>query len=758
MRFLICILWLLFSSLSASSQNSNHTGRPRVGVVLSGGGAKGAAHIGVLRAIEEYRIPIDYIVGTSAGAALGALYSIGYTVDQLEHIVKTADWDALMTDRSPQNTLSPVQRERNARFILNIPLSRRAKPELEGFVKGRNLNNFLTRLTLGYHDSISFDSLNIPFACVATNLLNGEEIVLRNGVLAMAMRASMSIPGVLPPVQLWGMSLVDGGLTNNFPVDVARKMGADIVIGSTVQRPLNDSLPITGLQEVIQQIVSISSRHKFKENVKDCDLCLRINTDGVSTMDFTSAAIDTMLVRGYNTSRDFDKKFQELQRLLGIVPDTLSVSHKTSAADSVSSAYTLPPYKEDELPELRSENAVFDIHEIRFDSITTAEERIIRRACNLVNYSLVSQEQIEKAVHLLGTRFLYMDANYSLNHIGDGYDLVFHARHRMASNVGVGAHFDSEELAALLLDADFILHTHVPSWVGVTARLGKQYVGEVNFTVEPMLNRQLSVYYRLSHHDLDACFKGKKAFNLEFRKHMAGVTLAYRQVKNFDWEMGMNFTCFDVTDVLFNKNNVSEDIFPKSDKYYTLFAGFKFNSQDDGYFPTKGVRASAHYEFVTDNVSRFKSPHAFSAVMASWESAVSFGDRFVFQPRISGRWLPDSKTPFVYRNAVGGVMAAKYLPQQLPFVGISNFELVRNTLLMFDMKMRYQVLKRNYVTLLAAVLAEQDKIKHMDHAKYVEGLGLQYSYDTNFGPVEALLSYSPHCRRPYFFVSVGFNF
>lgn len=758
MRLLICFLGIFFGFLSANAQSAKDTGRPRVGVVLSGGGAKGAAHIGVLRAIEEYKIPIDYLVGTSAGAALGALYCMGYSVDQLEQMVKTADWEALMTDRSPQNTLSPVQRERSARFILNIPLSRKAKPELEGFVKGRNLNNFLSRLTLGYHDSISFDSLKIPFACVATNLLNGEEIVLRNGVPAVAMRASMSIPGILPPVQLRGMSLVDGGLTNNFPVDVARKMGADIVIGSTVQRPLNDSLPITGLQEVIQQIVSISSRHKFEENVKDCDLCLRINTDGVSTMDFTLSAIDTMLVRGYSTSRAFDQEFRKLQHRLGIVPDSLYVPDESSSTDTISSAYTLPPYKEDDLSDLRSENAVFDVHEIRFDSITIAEERIIRKACNLIDNLPVSQEQIEKAVLLLANRFLYMDANYSLNHLGDGYDLVFHAHNRMASNVGIGAHFDSEELAALLLDANFILHSHVPSWVGVTARLGKQYVGEVNFTIEPMLNRQLSVYYRLSHHDLDACFKGKKAFNLEFRKHMAGVTIAYRQVRNFDWEMGANFTCFDVTNVLFNKNNVSEEIFPKSDKYYTLFAGFKFNSQDDEYFPTKGARASAHYEFVTDNVSKFNSPNAFSTIIASWESAIAFGQKFVLQPRISGRWLPVSKTPFVYRNAVGGGMTAKYLPQQLPFVGISNFELVRNTLLVFDVKMRYEILNRNYVTLLAAVLAEQDKIKHMDKANYLEGFGLQYSYDSKFGPVEALLSYSPHCRRPYFFVSVGFDF
>lgn len=752
--FILLSLWWC-GLLSVAGQPRGE--RPRIGVVLSGGGAKGAAHIGVLRAIEEYDIPIDYIAGTSAGATLGALYAMGYTVNQLETLVRTADWESLMTDRSPRGILSPVQREQSGRYILNIPLSRRARPELEGFVRGRNLNNFLTRLTLGYHDSISFDSLRIPFACVATNLQNGDEIVLRQGVPAVAMRASMSIPGVLPPVRLNGMSLVDGGLCNNFPVDVVRKMGADIVIGSTVQRPLNDSLPVTGVQGVIQQIVSIASRHKYEENVKDCDICLRINTDGVSTMDFTPAAIDTMLARGYRTSQEADTAFRQIQLLVRghregqgtAVPDS---------RDSLSSAYTLPPYLDDELPVQQSAEAVFAVRHIVFDSITIAEERIIRKACRLQPGDPVTQQQIEQAVMLLNTRFLYQDAHYSLNPIGNGYDLYFHAHHRMASNVGVGARFDSEEMAALLLDAHLVMPTHVPSWVGISARLGQQYAAGLHFTIEPLLNRQFSVSYRLSHHDLDAFYKGRKAFNLEFRKHVANFAFAYRQARNFDWEMGANFTCFKVTNVLFNKEHEGVGLFPESDQYYTVYAGFKYNSQNHDYFPTTGVKSFVHYEFVTDHLTRLKAPHAFSALSASFETVFPMGTRFALLPRLSGRWLPNEKTPFVYRNAVGGEGFGKYLQHQLPFVGLSHFELVRNTLLILDARLRYQPVKRHYATLWASVLAEQDKIKHMHHANYLGGVGLQYSYDSKFGPVEALLSYSNRCTHPFFFVSVGFDF
>ncbi len=234
-------LWLCSQPVRAQKGNAAQN-RPRVGLVLSGGGAKGAAHIGVIRAVEQAGIPIDYIAGTSMGAIVGGLYAMGYTTDELEQLVKMQDWEMLLSDKSPRKQLSPEQRERKGRYILNIPLSRSAKPKMDGFVRGRNLGNMLARLTVGYHDSISFDILHIPFACVATNLANGDEVVLRSGKLSAAIRASMAIPGVFTPVVMEGKTLVDGGLCNNFPVDVARRMGADIVIGSTVQRVFNDTM------------------------------------------------------------------------------------------------------------------------------------------------------------------------------------------------------------------------------------------------------------------------------------------------------------------------------------------------------------------------------------------------------------------------------------------------------------------------------------------------------------------------------------
>lgn len=753
---------LLFFPLSSFPQPFKE--RPRVGVVLSGGGAKGAAHIGVLRAIEEAGVPIDYIAGTSMGAIVGGLYAMGYTVDELDSLVRTADWAYLLSDRPPRRVLSPLQRERRERFVLNIPLSREKRAELNGFVRGRNLGNLLAQLTVGYHDSIQFDSLPIPFACVATNLANGEEVDFRAGVLQTAIRASMAIPGVFTPVEWEGRTLVDGGLVNNFPVDLVRRMGADIVIGATVQRVLADTMEITGMQGVVGQLISISSRRKFEDNIRDCDLHIGVNTQGISTMDFTPAAIDTMVRRGYVAAKS---RWADVSSIAVRVRGFSTENKEKYAEDSLRNDTLLSQKGLSENPHpfsIRSKKtahrlaSIYPVREVRFDSITMAEERIIRRACRLKDLSTITQEQIEQAVRILNERFLYLDANYSLVSIGNEYILTFHASRRLASQVGVGGHFDTEELAALLLDADVVFHTHVPSSAELTARLSQQYGVRGSFSVEPKLNHQLAFLYEYRHHDMDVYQRGNRVYNLVFQQHQAGLSFAYRQVRNFDLELGWQLAHYAFDDVLSGVIDYSDGGRLKNDTYFTAFFRLRYNSQDRGFYPSVGSKFFAEYAFTTDNMGRLRKPHAFSSVLATWETVMPLTTRLALQPRIGGRWLIGEDIPHVFTNAVGGFVLGKYVDQQLPFVGISHLETVRNVVITADAKLRYNFWKRQYATLLGALLGEQRNFRMLRHARYVYGLGLCYGYATKFGPIEATISYSSSSRRPSFFMNVGYDF
>jgi len=234
-----CTLLILGAVMSASFASENVSDperelvtRPTVGLVLSGGGARGAAHVGVIEVLDELQIPVDFIAGTSMGAIVGGLYASGMTADELAHVIETADWSALLTDRPPRAQRSFRRKSDDIGFLVDFDLGIDKSGLIfpEGFIQGQNLETALKRMALPAISIDDFDELPIPFRAVATDIVTGEAIVLDSGDLAGAMRASMSAPGIFKPVRRDGRILVDGGVSNNLPVQIVRDMGADILI------------------------------------------------------------------------------------------------------------------------------------------------------------------------------------------------------------------------------------------------------------------------------------------------------------------------------------------------------------------------------------------------------------------------------------------------------------------------------------------------------------------------------------------------
>ena len=297
---ILSTLVLLTCLIFPFSLHSQEQQRKKVGVVLSGGGAKGMAHIKALKVIEEAGIPIDYIAGTSMGAIVGGLYAIGYTPEQLDSMVRKQNWTFLLSDRVKRSSMSLTDRERSERFIVSIPFTKTPKDAASGgIVKGQNLANLFSDLTMGYHDSINFNKLPIPFACVAANVVNGEPIVFHDGILSTAMRASMAIPGVFTPVRKDSMVLVDGGIVNNYPADVVKAMGADIIIGVDLgTSDLKQLERINTPWDIVGQIVALHGYEKYGPNKEQTDLLFRPNTDPYNSASFGETALDTLIDRG----------------------------------------------------------------------------------------------------------------------------------------------------------------------------------------------------------------------------------------------------------------------------------------------------------------------------------------------------------------------------------------------------------------------------------------------------------------------------
>ena len=300
--------------------------RPRVAVVLSGGGAKGMAHIGVLKVLERAGIPVDIVTGTSMGSIVGGLYAVGWSATQLDSLVRRQDWPFLLSDRAVYSSEDLEGRRLQSTYFFSKTLRLR-KSHLSGatgVIEGKNLMRLFRHLTAGYTDSMSFDSLPRRFACVATNIVDNTEYDFHSGVLAEAMRTSMSIPGVFTSVKKGDRVLVDGGLRNNYPADIARTMGAEYVIGVTVQGPPKTADDLVHGSAVLGQIVDVNCKNKYDDNLKLTDIAIRVDTRGYNAASFTPAAIDTLIRRGENEAMRHWDEIIALKHRLGITGNGLA--------------------------------------------------------------------------------------------------------------------------------------------------------------------------------------------------------------------------------------------------------------------------------------------------------------------------------------------------------------------------------------------------------------------------------------------------
>ena len=266
--------------------------RPKIGIAFAGGGARGGAHVGVLKVLEELHVPVDYVAGTSIGSIVAALYASGMSPDEMDKVLASTDWDDALKDDQPRKDQPYRQKEDDQLYLIKAELGfHKGKLVLpQGLVQGQKLNYLLRRLTLPASNVRDFDKLRIPFRCVATDIVTGAKVVLGKGDLAKAVRASMAIPGFFTPVEWDGKLLTDGGTVDNMPVDVVRAMGADVVIAIDISTPLKKREEITSFLSITGQtsgfLTRLNVEHQIATLKKDHDVLITPNLDEVSTLDF----------------------------------------------------------------------------------------------------------------------------------------------------------------------------------------------------------------------------------------------------------------------------------------------------------------------------------------------------------------------------------------------------------------------------------------------------------------------------------------
>ncbi len=395
----------------------------RVGVALSGGAARGLAHIGVLKVLEEAGVPVDVITGTSMGSVVGGLYAVGYTAAQLDTIVTTEDWYRLLTDPVDRRDLAVERKFTEDHYLLTLPIHRGGIKLPKSVVPGQRISQLLTGLTWSAHAIRDFRALPIPFAAVATDLETSKAVVLDHGFLPDAIRASMALPSVFSPVELADTAFIDGGVVRNLPAQDARVLGADVLICSDVTDPLEPRDSIISLVDVLVQSVSFRVWDSEAEQRSKCDVLILPEVRGFSTFGFARAR--DVIARGEAAAR---------AALPGIAAALAKrrVSRRAGAPRS---------------PVIEPESVL--VTSVRFDPPDLVPGGFLARALGVRPGSWVSRRALDQRMSRLYATGLFESVGYRI----EQGDLVVLLRERAGGRFGLGLRYESRYKASVLLSS-----------------------------------------------------------------------------------------------------------------------------------------------------------------------------------------------------------------------------------------------------------------------------------------------------------------
>ena len=748
-RMILCLLFLLgFMGLSPmkaqqalqpmQSPQQLHP-RKKVGLVLGGGGAKGAAEVGVLKVLEEAGIPVDYIAGTSIGAIVGGLYAIGYDAADIDSLYRNQDWLFLLSDQVKRESETFLSKEEREKYIVHIPLSKERKVSLPtGYVKGQNIFNLFSKLTVGYHQVDDFSNLPIPYRCVAVDLVDGKEEVLSSGSLPLAMRASMSIPGVFAPVEWKGKMLVDGGALNNLPVDVAREMGADVIICVDLSTGWKKKEELKSASSVVDQLIAMMGQTKYRKNKMEADLYINPSLKGFTAASFQPEAIDTMIQRGELAAR---QKWGELMDLKKYI--------YADACDSVN--IQIMPH---EKPQKPSHTEVYHIGSIRIEGIGGEEEVWIRKKIALRDDSEVSPEEIDGTLAMLRGLNIFSRVEYRLSN-DEPYELVFMLEPNESRRISVGARFDTQDLATVIAQISNNQQFSTRHHYALTGRISRNPFLEMKYAYGNLFGAKIGFSYRLAHYDFDLYADKHKLDALEFLSHsLAGFYT--RDIGNFRLKSGVQFDYYHYHSDMFMRDGSIQS--RSSDHFLNYFASFTMDTYDRRYFPTRGSRIQVQGILHTDDGLQYADGNPFGEASFRAESALRLNSRLYLLPKLKSRFVFGSSIPAIYQNYAGGVADGYYLPWQMAWESAQHVHLLDRNVVTGQLGFRYRVKGKFYLTALGEYGKEAHKFSHILIGDDLWGGALRASYDFVLGPVSVQANYSNLGKNVGFYINAGFIF
>ncbi len=718
--FLLLIIVLNIQTFSSE--------RPKIALVLSGGGAKGFAHIGVLKVLEKNGIRPDFVVGTSIGGLIGGLYSIGYSPDQLEELVLTLKWDEYLSDDFPREYTYIYEKEEQDRYLLSFLIDSKTGIKLPaGFIQGQNIMNLLCRLTGKYHAAKDFSKLPIPFKCVACNIATGEEVVLDSGFLPEALFATMAIPTVFAPMNIDNKLLVDGGIVNNFAVDVAKKMGADFVIGVDIQSKLLAQNDIKDFADVAGQLTTLLGNDKYLENKQNCDILISPDISSFGTSDFSRESAKILIARGQLAAMSMVDSIKIIFEANHIPLDT--------------------SYSEYEFKNHFNINNV-----IAYGVGSTSLNYILEKT----NFNFPGSYDFDRINE--GIRKLYGTNTYKIIYFKllDEQDKILElkVREKPTDYVNAGFAYNSLDKASILINLTLRNQMFGGARFSLDFIIAKttSVKGSFQFIQTGLPELNLEAEYRQV--DFEIFNKKDKISDNDINYFRGDISTLSSIGNNYLMGIGGRFERFDISTFFSTtyKNEI-EDKLKKN--FFTLYAKIKFDNLDDKYLPKSGSKILLEYDYSANKFNDLFNSAKTSVLLFTLKSAIRLGSDVHFLPGIYGRFLLDENQETILSNFIGGEKSVQNFYYNLPFMGLNRGTLVKDKVAIADLAMRLRLTDNQYISTIFDVGTSFTYFRDWQSKELFYGWGLKYTYVSLIGPIEFCVSTSDYSNDFEFFVSVG---
>jgi NTE family protein len=693
--------------------------RPKVGVAFSGGAAKGLAHIGVLKVLEEVNMPVDYITGTSMGALIGGLYSIGYSPEFMTDLTLNLDWTELFGDDVERRYMPMEEKFWDGQFLITLPFSGGQLRLPRGLVSGQQISMLLSNLTWQYPGVQNYNDLPIPFACIATDLDSGEAHVMRNGVLSESIRASISLPSIFTPAKLEGKTLVDGGIVRNLPVSDAIEMGADLVIGINVTEGLKDADSLRSIIDIMDQTVRFRMYRSVSEEIELAHIMITPDVSRYNILDFDDAL--QIIDAGEFAAREMYDELKEL-------------------ADSLNS---LSEREQRKIFNPESIDPV-EIAEIRINGMEYYSEERLRSELMIEIGRSANPTMIAAAIDRLYSLQYFQNITYNLESAGEeGYYLNINVTEREQSTFSFGFRYDNYTSATLLFNNTFRNLVTAGSTLRLNARLGLEpgldaqlirYVGTGN-----QVGFQARINYLLRQFDIYNS-SGERVFR--FDNNSIYGELMFYPVSTSSIMIGGGIR----EEIFSNSSGIGFLDFDLRWSHLNFINGFIwFDTMDKAFFPSRGHSITARG---LRSYTLGEGSQSFLKLELLWNSYYSMGTRLTLTQRGHAGYIYGDTVPVHHLLHMAGDQG---------FLGLQRYEISGSNMRWLQIGLRYEFLGSTYVHPMFNIGNTEDilNINPVDQT-YQWGWGLSFGMETLLAPVQ-LTFMGGNRNRLLFLFSLGFT-